>query len=112
MNEKDFVLTGGPFISASSYKRKPYDISLMGNLGFDINLAKRKVYLSIKAGYEYGLTDSYENHKNVYYDLNSRVYPVVYNVAVGQHAAVHSMITNLEYRRQAVWLQAGFKFKM
>lgn len=112
MNEKDFVLTGGPFISASSYKRGPYDISLMGNLGFDINLAKRKVYLSIKAGYEYGLTDSYENHKNVYYDLNSRVYPVVYNVAVGQHVAVHSMITNLEYRRQAIWLQAGFKFKM
>ena len=85
-------------------------MSVIGNLGFDVNLAKRKVYLSFKAGYEYGLKPSYSS-QNKYYSTDG-VYPVVYNTPQGEHAAVHSLITELEYRRQGVWLQAGFKFKM
>lgn len=110
----DFTLTGGPFISPSSYQRTPFDISLIANLGFDVNLAKNKVYLSVKAGYEYGLFNSYSNDKNTYFktEKNNNIYPVVYNTVSGSHVAVHSMITDLNYRRKGIWLQAGLKFKM
>ena len=109
--EDSFVLKDGPYISPSSYERNPFDVSLCGNIGFDINIGKQKVYLSLKGGYEYGLTPSYVNHKNTYYEAG-KVFPVVYDINGAKHIPMHSLITNLEYRRRAIWLQAGLKFKI
>ena len=109
-----FRLEDCQFISPSSYRRSPYDVSVFANLGFDINIAKRKVYLSVKGGYEYGLTTSYRNSDNQYFSKADKIYPVVYNYNSKNdtHVAVHSLITNLEYTRRTIWFQAGLKFKI
>lgn len=110
---ESFEIKDGPFISPLSYSRNPFDISVCGNLGFDINLFKQRAYFSVKAGYEYGLKDSYSNQGLAYYDVSKKIYPVVYDPAGRQrNVAFHSLITDLKFRRQAVWLQAGFKFKI
>lgn len=110
---ESFEIKDGPFISPLSYSRNPFDVSVCGNLGFDINLFKQRAYFSVKAGYEYGLKDSYSNQGLAYYDVSKKIYPVVYDPAGRQrNVAFHSLITDLKFRRQAVWLQAGFKFKI
>lgn len=118
VSEKPFDLTDVSYISPSSYKRNPFDLSLFGNIGFDINIGRQKVYLSFKGGYEYGLTTSYKNNNNTYFVNNStyfdkqKIFPVVYDAIYGRHIPMHSLITDLEYCRRAIWLQAGLKFKI
>ena len=111
VSKEGLTLSPESFISPSSYKRNPFDVSAFGNLGLDINIGKRKVYLSFKGGYEYGLTQSYSNDKNQYFK-EDKVYPIIYDMTGNKHIAVHSLITNLKYRRRAIWLQAGLKFKI
>lgn len=104
----------GPFtkyISPSSYNKRMFDVSLIGNIGFDINLLKRKVYLSVKGGYEYGLLPSYIGNGNKYF-VYEHIFPVVYDPIKGMIVPTHSLISNISLRRQAIWLETGLKFKI
>ena len=110
---KSFKIENGPFIHPLSYSRSPFDVSAFGNLGVDINLFRQKTYFSLKAGYEYGFRPSYSKDGLDYYDQSNNIYPVVYNpIGNGNNVAFHSMITKLSFQRRAVWIQAGFKFKI
>ncbi len=101
------------FINPASYRRRPFDISAMANLGIDVNLYKRKFYLMLKGGYEYGITRSYTSSGKRYFDdSRPHIYPVIYNPVNKEVSALHSFIGNTSYHRQAIWLEAGFKFKM
>ena len=111
------------FILPSSYKRSPLDISAMANLGLDVNLSKKKFYLMVKCGYEYGLTKSYTATGEKYCDSFNRVYPLIYapdsdyfyggyGYAGENITAMHSLIGNTSYHRQAIWLEIGLKLKM
>lgn len=88
-----------------------FDVSLIGNIGFDINLLKRKVYLSVKGGYEYGLFPSYIGNGNKYY-VYEHIFPVVYDPIKEMIVPTHSLISNISLRRQAIWLETGLKFKI
>ena len=112
INSVNFSQSYTQFISPVSYKRKPYDISAIANLGIDINLVKRRLYLMVKGGYEYGFTKSYVAQGKKFFDTSSRFYPAIYNPADGSVVAMHSFISNTSYHRQAIWLEVGFKFKM
>ena len=108
----DFAETFDKFLSPVSYKRNPFDISAAANLGIDVNLFKRVLYLSVKGGYEYGLTNSYYASGKKLYDKGAFIYPVVYDVLGEKFYAMHSAISNTSYHRQAIWLQFGLKIKM
>lgn len=100
------------FIMPASYQRRPFDISAMANLGLDINLYKRKFYLMLKGGYEYGITRTFTSSGKRYFNELGYIYPVVYDPRNNKVSALHSFIGNTSYHRQAIWLEAGFKFKM
>ena len=84
----------------------------MANLGLDINLYKRKFYLMLKGGYEYGITRTFTSSGKRYFNELGYIYPVVYDPRNNKVSALHSFIGNTSYHRQAIWLEAGFKFKM
>lgn len=99
------------YVSPVSYKKNPFDISLMANLGFEFNLSKRKVYLLLRAGYEYGVTSSYESGDLRYFE-SGKMYPFVYDPVKGEDRPVHSLFGNVSFRRQGIWFEGGFKFKL
>ena len=108
----DFAETFDTFLSPVSYKRNQFEVSAAANLGIDVNLFKRILYLSVKGGYEYGLTNSYYAAGRKLYDKSALVYPVVYDVLGEKFYAMHSAVSNTSYHRQAIWLQFGLKIKM
>lgn len=109
------VFTPTSFIVPNSYAKKSFDISGIANLGLDINLFKKRIYLMLQGGYEYGVTNSYESPTSQY--GASEVKPIVPELnasgdAVANHVAVNSLISGLETKRRAIWLTTGLKFKL
>lgn len=99
------------FIEHNKYNKKPFDVSVMANLGLDINLMKNRIYLMIRGGYEYGLLKAYESHTGNPYCSASH-YPVIYDPYAMKDVAVHSLMTDLSFRRGTVWISTGVKFKL
>lgn len=101
------------FVEPNKYSKDlDFDLSLMANIGLDINLLKRRLYLSLKGGYEYGILQTYSSDTNPYFSSSSQsnVYPVVFDGS--KDVAVHSLISGVSFRRSAIWLSAGLKFKL
>ena len=77
--EMNISISDNRFISPVTYKRAPFDISAMANIGVDVNVFKRMLYFSLRCGYEYGLNKSYKADRPDFADPSSGLYPVVYN---------------------------------
>lgn len=100
------------YLAPLSYRKKPYDISLMANLGFEFNISQKRTYLIMRAGYEYGLTTSYSSGGLPYSDSKNNVFPFVYDPVKNTSRALHSLFSNVTLRRQGIWFEGGFKFKL
>lgn len=111
MNGNAFSLTqDNGFLAPANYIRDSFDVTFIANLGLDINLSKNKTYLTIRGGYEQELTSPFKNDGMPYMDAENGMYPVIYGG--GENIAVQSFLSNMEYRRKAVWFELGIKFKM
>jgi len=105
------------FLHPVNYKRNFGDITVAANLALDFNVYGGMLYISAGAGYEYGITDSYsyKSAENKWYDGKSNVYPVVPSVSEGQQqidVAVRSFFDCIiSYKRQALWMNLGVKFR-
>lgn len=104
------------YVEANRYmKDRTFDLSVMGNVGVDVNVYKNRLYCSVHVGYEYGLmSPSYSSDTNRYYSLENggEIYPIVYNQKEGTHVPVHSLISGISFNRSALWFSAGVKFKL
>ncbi len=95
------------------YQSSTFDVSAFGNIGLDLNILKRKIYLMLRAGYEYGIMPAFKSNLASYYQSDSPVsYPIVYDAVQDQHIAVHPMINGLEFSRRGWWFSGGIKFKL
>ncbi len=111
------------FVESNGYKRtniglgKTEGLSAVGNIGLDINLVKRKWYLMLRVGYEYGLgllSESdmiYSSETNAYFEKNKHL-PIIYDPVDNEDIHVHSLISGAKFRREGLWVSGGFKFKM
>lgn len=106
-NDKDF---GNRYLEVNTYgKISPFDFTVMANLGVDINLLDRRLYMTLMGGYEQGFQDVYKSDKNPYYVPGS-IFPVIYDG--NDDVAMHSLISGVSFSRRAVWFSAGLKFKL
>lgn len=97
-----------------SYYSHDQAISLIGGAGFNINLFKRMILLSVKANYEYGLENIHTSEENNIHSWNSsggREYPLIYSQSQGKDIATRSFLDCVSYKRQAIWLEGGLIFK-
>jgi hypothetical protein len=93
------------------YTKRTFDCSVFGNMGFDVNMAKRKMYFMVRFGYEYGLMSTFKSNASSYYQQGSS-YPVIYDSSSNRNLMVHPMINGLEINRMGMWISGGFKFKL
>lgn len=97
----------------SFYQTSPFDVSVFGNLGIDLNILKKKIYLMLRAGYEYGIMTTFKSNLASYYQADSPAsHPIIYDAVQDQHIVVHPMINGLEFSRRGWWFSGGFKFKL
>ena len=95
------------------YQCAPIDASAFANIGFDVNLLKKKMYLMLRAGYEYGIMNKFSSALAPYYQSGSSPsYPVIYDAVKDQHVLVHPMVNGLEISRRGWWFSGGIKFKL
>lgn len=98
------------YMIPASYMRNTYDVAAFGKLGFEFKLVDRR-YLFVKAGYLYGLTDSYKSSLNEWLDPSFGVYPFVYSATAVKDVAVRSFADCISYRRTALTFDFGFRMK-
>lgn len=95
------------------YKHAMFDASVFGNIGLDINLLKKRIYLMLRVGYEYGFMPVYKSKLAPYFNSdNPASYPIIYDLESNQHIAVQPMVNGLDYSRRGLWLSGGIKFKL
>lgn len=99
------------FISAVAFNRERVDLSLMANVGFDVNLFKNILYLEAKFGYEKGLKESYKSNEEFFYDASQGIYPLVYSYIEQEDVVVRPIADCVSFTRQALWANVGFMFK-
>ena len=114
INGVDYTLTPDSFIIPNSYAKRPYDISGIANLGLDVNLYKKRIYLTVGAGYEYGFNKSYESTTISYEDSKKPILPVMKKDGSDRlaDAATLSLIGGIHTMRNAIWFTTGLKFKL
>lgn len=104
------------YVEANTYvKDNKFDMSLMGNVGVDVNVYRNMLYCSVIVGYEHGLMSpvySSDTNRYFYSDGDNGIYPIVYNPRTGTHVPVHSLISGVSFNRSAIWFSAGLKIKL
>lgn len=100
------------FVSLVTFKREPFDVSCIGNIGLDINLYDSTVYLQAKAGYEYGLTYSYKSDEKPYFDPSNNVYPLVWDGRYNREIVFRPLADCVSFKRQALWVSLGIMIKL
>lgn len=86
-------------------------MSAIGSAGFDINLYKRHIFLSIKATYEYGIGDVHTSDNLPLFNNNQKFYPIIYDSTTDEHIATRSFMGSTSFKRQAIWVKGGLTFK-
>lgn len=98
------------YINPNSYGKQGFDLSVMANLGADINVLGGLCVASIRLGYEQGLMSlSYSSGTGPYFNSQNNNYPIIYGG--GEHIAVHSLISNVAFNRSGLWISTGIKYK-
>lgn len=100
-------------INAVTFMRNPVDIALIGDLGLNINLYNRTVYLEVRAGYEHGLTWSYKSSESPFFmeDYSGSSFPLVYDYRYGEIAS-RPLADCISFRRRAIWFNIGLMLKL
>lgn len=97
------------FLNPVSVEREPFSVSVAANLGLDINLVKNRLFATVKAGYEQGLTKVLSATKCQAGDgLDDS--PMFYHP--DGEVICHSPLSGMSLRRQAVWFELGIKVKL
>lgn len=114
------VIEAVPYAKTGLVKIKDFvtlDATAFADIGLDINLYRKKTYFMLRAGYEYGFMglvmdgkDAYSVSGTPYYE-SGKYYPIVYDARSSKDVAVHSLLSGVTLRRQALWFSTGFKFK-
>ena len=99
------------FLSAVAFERKSVDLSAAVNLGYNLNLWSRKLFLDFKIGYEFGFGNSYESDENAFFDPSKQVYPMVYLANEERDVVFRPMADCVSFKREALWLNLGFIYK-
>jgi hypothetical protein len=114
------VIEAVPYAKTGLVKIKDFatlDVSAFADIGLDINMYRRKTYFMLRAGYEYGFMGLLMDGKDAYsvsgtpYFEDGKYYPIVYDTRSKKDVAVHSLLSGVTLRRQALWFSTGFKFK-
>lgn len=114
------VIEAVPYAKTGLLKIKDFatlDVSAFAAIGLDINMYRRKTYFMLRAGYEYGFMGLLMDGKDAYsvsgtpYFEDGKYYPIVYDTRSKKDVAVHSLLSGVTLRRQALWFSTGFKFK-
>ena len=83
-----------------------------GSLGLNFNLYKQRLYVSVLAGYEYGLGMLHSSEGNLLFNEEHKNYPLIPSGAeVLDNVATRSFMDCVSYRRQGFWLETGIMFK-
>lgn len=99
------------FITPVSFNRNPVDCSVFGSVGVDVNIYKNFLFLEAKAGYEFGVTQTYQSQQSVFYDDKNGMYPMVYSHSLKQDVVVRPLADCLSFRRQAFTINIGLMIK-
>ena len=97
------------FLSPASYERNLIDISAAANATLNIRCT-RSMFVTVGAGYEYGITDTYTSAGETYSNGKDRL-PFVYSVEEKDIVAAYSMMNSISFRRKALWIDLGLMFK-
>lgn len=97
------------FLNPTTVERSDLSFSVMANIGTDINIVKNRLFATIRAGYEHGLTNVVSTEAcPVHSDY--RELPLLYHT--DSDIVCHSPLSDLTLKRQAVWFELGIKVKM
>lgn len=97
-------------ISAVTFMRRPVDIAVAGDVGLNINLYDRMVYMELRAGYEQGLTWSYKSSESEFFSPRS-VFPLVYDYRYGE-VVTRPLADCVSFKRKALWFSIGLMLKL
>jgi hypothetical protein len=97
------------FLNPVTIEREPYSLSAMANIGVDINIAANRLFATVKAGYEHGLTKVLSTPACPVHTASGRL-PILFNM--DSEIMCHSPLSGLTLQRQAVWFELGIKVKM
>ena len=100
------------YVSAISFRRKPVDLVLSGSMGIDVNLSRNTLYLQIRAGYDYGLTWTYQASNDVFYNPSDGIYPLVYHKEIDRNVVFRSLSDCISFRRQSFCFGFGLMLKL
>ncbi len=98
------------FISPVAYSLNN-DFSLIGGIGFNVNLFKNHILVSAKVGYEYGLGEVHSTNNHDYCNQDTSFYPLFYSSELNEDVATYSFMDCVSFRREALWLELGLLFK-
>ena len=115
----NFTMSEGlKYVEPNVYgKDKNFDMSVMGNIGVDVNLSDNKIFCTFSLGYEHGLTPPvYSSTTDKYFSPQTSggtgIYPIIYDLYGQNHVPVHSLISGVSFNRRALWISTGLKIKM
>lgn len=83
-------------------------ISAIATAGFDINLYKKHIFLSIKASYERGFADVHSSNFIPYFK-DGYFYPLI--PSEDEDKATRSLLSCVTISRQTIWIKSGLTFK-
>ena len=105
-----FAVSTNEFLSPKAFEREKMDYSVFGNAGLEISIVRNSVYLLASAGYEYGLTWTYNSDENMFYGQSQ--YPYVYYAPYGKDVVFRPFADCLSFRRECLWFNVGLMLKL
>lgn len=97
------------FMNPTTIECEPFSVSAMANIGVDINISKNRLFATVKAGYEHGLTKVLSTTACPVHSESDSV-PMLFNK--NSELFCHSPLSGMTLQRQAVWFELGIKVKM
>lgn len=89
------------------------DLSAIAGAGINVNLLNGRMSLSLRAIYEYGLSEVYSpEEKLVFYDNYEGIFPLIYSPIDGKVYNTHTIIGSVDFNRKALWGELGIIFKL
>lgn len=100
------------FVSIDRVRRTPVDVSVMGSVGLDIALYARMLYLQVRAGYEYGVTQSYDSDGRKFSDSAVGIYPLIWSGTYGREVVFRPLVDCVSFWRRSLWFSLGIMVKI
>lgn len=108
--DKEDIKVRSGFVNPTDVVLPDLTVSLMGNVGMDIEAVRKRLFITLKVGYEHGLMNTIKT-RSCQSTLDSRESPPILYHPDGDYIC-HSPLAGLTLNRQAVWFDLGIKIKM